>query len=188
MSQLPVFEAPLIVVLDWYVSVPVVVVDLTVKVALPLVVVCGDDVRSVVFAAPAGLVLRRLNETENDPLFVAFLFASTMLAVAVEVEEPSLMMIFGMKEQAIPAAPPGVNTMVAVVEDTPVPSVKVTVQPAVANVEANVNVARPALLVFAWLEVLPPVPSALTPTRTLSELPSAFVPEQPVPSVAVTLC
>jgi hypothetical protein len=76
--------------------------------------------------------------------------ASTTLTDAVEVEEPSAKIDPGVKLQARPAAGPGVNTMLAVVVETPASGpgfavLKVTVQPVVVVSEVNVNVARPAV-------------------------------------------
>jgi hypothetical protein len=58
--------------------------DLTVKLATPLLVFCGEEVRSVV-----ELPAVRLKLTENVPAVARFLLASTMLTVPIEVDEPS---------------------------------------------------------------------------------------------------
>jgi len=141
---------PVTVALAVYVSVPTVVVDRTVKLAEPLVVFCGEDVTRVV---EVPLDLEKL--IENVPEFVALPFASTTFAVALDVEEPSFLMTAGEKLQATPLAGPGVNTIVPVVEETPVPSENVIVQPLVVAVELNVKVARPALMTVPLVAVPP---------------------------------
>ena len=129
---------PLIVVEARYVSVPIPVVDFTVKFAVPLVVFCGDAVCCVV-TGPVGL-LPEFDDSnakliEKVPAVTRFFFASTMLAVPMDVDEPSFLILLGLNEQVTPVAPPAVKTMVALVEETPVPSVNVTVHPDVAHVE-----------------------------------------------------
>ena len=114
---------------------PATVPDLTVNVATPLLVFCGDAVSSVVLAVPVVL----LKPTENEPWFARFLFASVRLTVALEVDEPSFAMDDGENAQATCDGPPAVKTTVAVVDVTVAPSLKVTVQPDVANVEVKTN-------------------------------------------------
>lgn len=126
---------PLTVAVAVYVSVPfaVVLVDLTVNCAMPPLVVCGDAVRRSVFEPVVRLKLTEV------PVEVARLFrASTVLTVPTEVDEPSEMICLGLKRHARVAAPPGVNTMSAVVELTVAPSLNVTVH-VVAKVDLKTN-------------------------------------------------
>jgi hypothetical protein len=61
---------------------------LTEKVAMPLLVFCGVVVSIVVFAVPVDFV----KPTEKVPAGERLFWLSTMLTVAIDVEEPSLMM------------------------------------------------------------------------------------------------
>jgi hypothetical protein len=94
------------------------------------------------------------------PLLVGFPFASMIFTVAVEVDAPSAAIGLGENEQARPVAGPGLNAMVAPTPftDGAVTSLNVSAHPFVAAVLANVNVARPALVVA--VDVVTIVPDA----------------------------
>ena len=102
--------------------------------AVPLLVVCGDAVRSVV-----ELPAVRLKLTEKLPCGARLLKLSTMLTVAADVDPPSEMIGFGENAQAMLAGPPPVNTRFAVAELTRLPSLNVTLQPGVAKLDLKTN-------------------------------------------------
>ena len=106
--------------------------DFTLKVATPLVVLCGDVVRSVVLP-PVPLKL-----TETPLVVERLFFASTVLTVARDVDDPSDTMLSGDARHASVAGPRGVNVMSAVVELTLEPPLNVTVQ-VVAKSDLNTN-------------------------------------------------
>lgn len=128
----------MIVVAGVYVSVPNVALDadLTVKLATPLLVDCGEDVRSVVTAVPP---LVRENDTEKVPAVARLPLRSTMLTVEIEIEEPSPEIMPGLNTQATAAGPPAVKATVVLVELTEVPSLNVTEQLEVAKLDRKTN-------------------------------------------------
>lgn len=123
-----------------YVSLPVVVVERTVKDVIPSAVSRGDEVNRVV-APPGAVDAVRANATDAAPVFVAFPKLSTRRTVAMEVEAPSAAIGVGENEHEIPLLGPGVNTSVVFIEaiDGFDGTENVIVQPLVDAIEPKVN-------------------------------------------------
>ena len=131
---------PLIVVDGVYVSDPVVPLDVdrTVKLATPLLVFCGDDVRSVVAPVPTGVDVLE-NDTEKVPAVARLPCKSIMLTVASEIEDPLPTMLEGLNTHATAAGPPPVKATVVLTELTVAPSLNVTAQLEVAKLDLKTN-------------------------------------------------
>lgn len=158
--------------------VPAVVLDRTENWDWPFWVFCGEAVSNVVLA----LLVVLLKLTEIPLAGERLLFASTVLTVATETDEPSFLMYAGWNWHARVCGPSGVNVMFAEAEETlESPELNVTVH-VVAKVDLKMKRAR--------LDVPPSVndpgckPEAPVEIVTVPVEPSAFVPEQLLPSVA----
>ena len=99
------------VMLGMYVSVPGVVVERTVYVAEPALVICGFDVSKVVDAGPLVCV----KVTEKVPVPVALPRTSRTFTVAVDVADASGGIEVGEKAQLRWSPPPAVQLSVSVV-------------------------------------------------------------------------
>ena len=134
-----------------YVSVPAVVVDRTVKLVEPALVICGFDVSSVSDAPPP------LRVTEYVPVPVELFSESRTFTVATDVAEPSGGMLLGVNAQLRWFGEPAVHDSVAV-RLVRLGDEKVTEHPLYAPALENAKVVRPfdAVSVAEATPTLPP--------------------------------